>query len=421
MISRRSYRVAVMLAALAAVPSIVPRTASAQGMMERMKKRAEEAAQRKVEQRTEKRAGEATDAALNKAECAASDKLCQEKAAAAATPAGSAKGAGAANSASASAAASLKPGEGAWKNYDFVPGDRVIFAEDFSRDEAGSFPKRLTFTRGNFEVVAWSGSHFLSTNTFDSRFSIPLPETLPERFTLEFDYSAAGGNGMEIHFVDPAKGGGKAYVDMGTWMGGVRGGGVEAIGKPANEYGYKDAVFPVRIMADGRYVKVYMGETRVANVPSADLGRSKAIWLTVPGREDRAAMIGNIRIAAGGKKLYDALAASGRVATQGILFDVASDRIRPESTPTLKEITVMLKDHPELKLAIEGHTDNAGQAASNQSLSEQRAAAVKAYLVSQGVDDARLQSKGLGAGKPAASNATAEGRAQNRRVELVRM
>ena len=127
-------------------------------------------------------------------------------------------------------------------------------------------------------------------------------------------------------------------------------------------------------------------------------------------------------MAAGGKKLYDALAEKGRVATQGIYFDTGSDRIRPESTPTLKEIGTMLKDHPDLKLTIEGHTENVGSAQSNQALSEKRAAAVRQYLMdSYQVDGTRLTAKGLGASKPAGGNDTAAGRQQNRRVELVKM
>ena len=133
-------------------------------------------------------------------------------------------------------------------------------------------------------------------------------------------------------------------------------------------------------------------------------------------------MIANVRIAAGGKKLYDALAEKGRVATQGVLFDTGSDRIRPESTPTLKEMGTMLKEHPELKLVIEGHTDNVGVAANNQSLSEKRAEAVRQYLVDTfGIDKSRLQAKGFGSSKPTAGNDTPEGRQQNRRVELVKI
>ena len=80
----------------------------------------------------------------------------------------------------------------------------------------------------------------------------------------------------------------------------------------------------------------------------------------------------------------------------------------------------MLKEHADLKLVIEGHTDNVGDAAANQALSEKRAAAVKAYLVGKGVDASRLESKGLGATKPKVSNDTPEGRQTNRRVELVK-
>jgi outer membrane protein OmpA-like peptidoglycan-associated protein len=110
------------------------------------------------------------------------------------------------------------------------------------------------------------------------------------------------------------------------------------------------------------------------------------------------------------------------VSTHGILFATGSATIEGESTPTLKEIGDMLTAHPDLKLTIEGHTDNVGAASANQTLSEQRAAAVKDYLVAKfGVDGARLVTKGFGATKPAAPNTTAEGRQNNRRVELVKM
>ena len=82
----------------------------------------------------------------------------------------------------------------------------------------------------------------------------------------------------------------------------------------------------------------------------------------------------------------------------------------------------MLKQHADLKLTIEGHTDNTGAAAANKTLSDKRAAAVKAYLTSSfGIDAKRLGSAGMGDTKPAAPNTTQEGRQQNRRVELVKM
>ena len=176
-----------------------------------------------------------------------------------------------------------------------------------------------------------------------------------------------------------------------------------------------------RIMVDGKYAKVYVDDRRVLNVPNADLEKTNKILFNTDGEADNPSLFGNFRLAAGGKKLYDALSETGRVATQGIYFDTGSDRIRPESSPTLKEIAAMMKEHGDLALLIEGHTDNVGNAESNQTLSEKRAAAVKATLVADyGVDAARLETAGLGSTKPSGSNDTPEGRQTNRRVELVK-
>jgi len=121
-----------------------------------------------------------------------------------------------------------------------------------------------------------------------------------------------------------------------------------------------------------------------------------------------------------GGEVKKALSTSGRAVLHGILFDLDSATLRSESKPVLDEVVKLLASEPQWKLTIEGHTDASGAAAHNQSLSEQRAAAVKTYLVSQGVDAARLQTAGFGASKPVADNKSELGRAQNRRVELVK-
>jgi outer membrane protein OmpA-like peptidoglycan-associated protein len=176
-----------------------------------------------------------------------------------------------------------------------------------------------------------------------------------------------------------------------------------------------------RLMVDGAYAKLYLDDTRVANVPVTKIPRGKRISFHIYGYEASPIFFGNIRVMAGGKKLYDALLKSGRVATQGIYFDTGSDRLRGESSATLKEIAQMLTEHADLRLTIEGHTDNVGAAASNQALSERRAAAVRAALVrNYGVAEDRLTSAGFGDAKPVAPNTAEEGRQQNRRVELVR-
>ena len=173
-------------------------------------------------------------------------------------------------------------------------------------------------------------------------------------------------------------------------------------------------------MVDGAHAKVFINEKRISNAPRIELARGDRVTFEMWGRDDHPIYVGNIRLAAGGRDLYDDLIASGRVATQGILFDVDSDRIRPESTPTLEEIGEMLEDHADLRIAIEGHTDSDGDDAHNQELSRKRAAAVREFLIATyGIDGSRLESAGFGETNPTASNDTPEGKQQNRRVELV--
>jgi hypothetical protein len=114
------------------------------------------------------------------------------------------------------------------------------------------------------------------------------------------------------------------------------------------------------------------------------------------------------------------IGANGRARIYGINFDTDSDVIKPESKTALDNIVKLAKDKPDWKFTIEGHTDSTATAAHNQQLSEKRAASVKTYLVAAGVAADRLASKGFGASKSVAGNGTAIGRAQNRRVELVK-
>jgi outer membrane protein OmpA-like peptidoglycan-associated protein len=110
----------------------------------------------------------------------------------------------------------------------------------------------------------------------------------------------------------------------------------------------------------------------------------------------------------------------GRVRLYGINFDVDSAVIRDESKPTLDKIVAMLKSEPTMQLIIEGHTDSSGSTEHNQVLSQQRAESVMLYLVAAGISPSRLSVEGYGESKPVASNTTATGMAQNRRVELVK-
>lgn len=114
------------------------------------------------------------------------------------------------------------------------------------------------------------------------------------------------------------------------------------------------------------------------------------------------------------------LAKDRRAALYGIYFDFNSATIKPASEPVLREIVAVMKGEPTWTLKVEGHTDNVGGDAKNLDLSSRRAAAVKAALVARGVPAARLDTGGYGASVPKETNATLQGRARNRRVELSR-
>ena len=117
--------------------------------------------------------------------------------------------------------------------------------------------------------------------------------------------------------------------------------------------------------------------------------------------------------------MYDALAKDGFLALY-INFDTGKSDIKPESQGTIGQIAALMAAHPELALSIEGHTDNAGAPAANKALSEARARGVMAAVVKAGVGAARLAAVGWGQEKPIADNRSEDGRAKNRRVEIVK-
>lgn len=102
----------------------------------------------------------------------------------------------------------------------------------------------------------------------------------------------------------------------------------------------------------------------------------------------------------------------------GVQFEIGSDVLKRESESSLNEAAEILNTHAKVRVEIQGHTDNTGKADFNQSLSERRANSVKSYLVTKGVAGNRLETKGYGQNQPKADNSTADGRAQNRRIEF---
>lgn len=118
------------------------------------------------------------------------------------------------------------------------------------------------------------------------------------------------------------------------------------------------------------------------------------------------------------RSLAGQLERDGEATLHGIYFDTAKATLRPESEATLQQVLGVLTADPALRLVLAGHTDSEGERGYNQGLSEARAAAVADWLVAHGIDAGRLQSQGLGESQPVADNASAAGRALNRRVQL---
>lgn len=124
-------------------------------------------------------------------------------------------------------------------------------------------------------------------------------------------------------------------------------------------------------------------------------------------------------VTADASALNQSISSTGKVTVYGIYFDTGKSEIKPKSNPTLDEITKMLKQNPRLKLYVVGHTDDAGILESNLKLSSDRAAAVVKALTERGINSSRLKPAGAGPYCPVESNKTEEGKAKNRRVELV--
>ncbi len=104
---------------------------------------------------------------------------------------------------------------------------------------------------------------------------------------------------------------------------------------------------------------------------------------------------------------------------QKVEFDVAKATLLPESKTLLDQVVTIMKEHPEIeKIRIEGHTDSDASDAYNLKLSNERAASVRAYLESKGIDGKRMESKGFGESKPIGDNSTEQGKDDNRRVEI---
>jgi outer membrane protein OmpA-like peptidoglycan-associated protein/curli biogenesis system outer membrane secretion channel CsgG len=314
-----------------------------------------------------------------------------------------------------------------YTKYDFVPGDKVIFYDDMKGEEEGEFPSRWNLDQGVYEVVHL-GKELWIMCTDDGKITPKIPRgPLPEKYTVELEFYNHGpdksGNYFYINWIDAD---GRELASTGiygndqTWL--------EILDKSVSDKTLSrklgKGIHTYRIMATQRSIKCYVDEERVANVPAIENFNPVGFQLRhTPYRDpDNPTLFRGFRFAEGGKSMREQLDADGKIVTHGILFDVNSSTIKGESYKTLKDIGELLQEDPSLRLSIEGHTDSDGTEESNQILSQSRAESVRTYLINNyNVDGDRLEVKGWGETRAIDTNNTPEGKANNRRVELVKI
>jgi len=332
--------------------------------------------------------------------------------------------------------ASIEQAEAVYSKYDFIPGDKVIFFDDFSDTDVGEFPRKWTLNgpggkgSNTIEVAEFAGKRFLRSTPAESQgpstqyIRLERKGDLPEKFTVEFDahFSEVAGGYPSLYALFLLKG-----EDYQGWSAPgivwVSGGRCTSLNTETVISKSDNKIHHVAVSVNGTFVKAYVDNQRVVNDPDGIPRPIKHVGIRIESEgnvSNDKVMFTNFRLAEGGKSIKSALDTDGKIVTHGILFDTGKDVIKPESLPTLKSILAVLNDTPALKFSIEGHTDNQGNKAINQPLSEKRAAAVKTWLAGKGIEEARLKTKGFGDSKPIDTNATTEGRANNRRVEFVK-
>ncbi len=311
-----------------------------------------------------------------------------------------------------------------WAKYDFVPGDKIIFEDNLEGEENGEFPSRWDLVNGTVENAVLGGDNVIMFRGGEPMIvpylKNPKIDYLPDVFTIDFDLYMNNQNTFTVYFYDRKNQRvSSGYRQLTIWHDGMELS--PARSNLPNKESIENQWAHIAIAYTSGKMKAYINETRLINIPHLEFDPMGITLYTYHGSDQNKFYVKNIRIAEGGVKYYDRFLQNGKIVSNGIRFDVGKATLRPESMGVLNEINLMLTEHPDVKVSIEGHTDSDGDEGLNQKLSEERALAVKKQLESMGISSDRLASKGFGESKPVGPNDTPEGKAANRRVEFVKM
>ncbi|HTN09284.1 OmpA family protein [Agriterribacter sp.] len=333
-----------------------------------------------------------------------------------------------------------------YSNYDFVPGDKLIYFYDMAGETDAEIPGRMLLNSGNAEIQTYKGEKVLVAPAGGEPYMMPYMKEnvyLPEQFTLEFDVLSNGisntdGAQITLYFREKEEAGkGSAtapirvslsaisgdegqpgygfevYRENGSSVGGFRNFPEAAVNPAQNNWRH------VAIYVNKNIGKLYVDQHRLAVLNQVEPGRANMVEIEVSNSENPV-LFRNFRIAAGGADSYNKVITEGKFIAYGIQFDVNKAILKPESMGTINEFVKMMKENTGLKFEIGGHTDSDGTAERNNILSQERADAVKKQMVGMGIDGVRLSTKGYGPLKPIANNSSAENKGKNRRVEFVK-
>lgn len=341
--------------------------------------------------------------------------------------------------------------------FDFISGEKVVVMEDFAQDEIGDFPDKWnTNSTGELVTIEGKKGKWLSLSK-DGSFLPEFITTFPENFTLEFDmmtntdfsfYSTGLScilaslntpkdfikwkrfihdpvTGAQIGFHPMNAGSGQGTTLVATYNNTTK---QELVNETnTNQFFAKNGTIThVSIWRQKQRLRVYLNEEKVWDLPRAlTQGTNYNSLVFMLGSFHQAQdryFISNLRLAVGAPDTRNKLITEGKFVTTGITFDVNSATIKPESYGTLKAIAQVLQENPTVNVKIIGHTDSDGDDNANNTLSKKRAEAVKITLNKEfSIDTARLQADGKGESQPVADNKTPEGKANNRRVEFVKI
>ncbi|MFA5463686.1 MAG: OmpA family protein [Dysgonamonadaceae bacterium] len=332
-----------------------------------------------------------------------------------------------------------------FKNYDFVPGDKIIYFYDMAGEADAEIPGRMLIDEGNAEIQTYNGEKVLYIPGDSRVYFNPLMEEksyLPEQFTLEFDVLSNGGVGtstdaseITLYFRGKdetvgAYGGatapvrisfsglsGDAHYEFGVFKnddwsgGGSKRFAPEAVNTTQNNWRR------VAVYVNKNIGKLYVDQHRIGISNQIEPGAPAQLDIEVTSPE-HPVMFKNFRIAAGGSDSYNKVITEGKFIAYGIQFDVNKATLKPESMGTINEFVKMMKENQDLKFEVGGHTDSDGTTQQNDLLSQERADAVKSVMVNSGIHADRLTTKGYGSSQPIAENNNPENKARNRRVEF---